>query len=548
MPRILTWVLLFSFQSSLLLAQAPVDGGGGDEVTDKVTQPGKGPQIPFDEARWEFWWFYNREPLIGLRQTLTGLAPGNADVDVPFQEVTPQDREGSLVPLLVTAMRDKNPQVRLSAVQSLAKTQDAGARPSLYAALRDELFQVRVSAIVALGVWGNTVSLPRLEAIVHDDKRELQERMYAALAIGLIGGPQADDSLRQLLAPSTFSKFPTQVQTGIAYGAGLSGSQENAPLLRALLASRKNSDFMVTSYLVLALGKCGVPEEDLATLALLLESKETQLRRSAAIALGILGRESGHESVVKALANSADSDADLMVRNFSFISLGYVGGGLAGKTLRSALGTSTKAQRAFVAIALGLLGDPDNVQLLMDQLDDENDPSNRGAMAIALGLHRDARAAPTLRNHYKTDREPVFRGYAALALGMIGDVEAISHLQKGFDDATDVEFIANNATALGLLGDRTSAAKLAAMARKERNEFVKQSLLYAMGLIGDRTVIEALGGVVRQSDEVAYVRGYAVTALGFLSDPQSVRAIARLSHDSNYTINQTFLNELFSVL
>jgi hypothetical protein len=44
------------------------------------------------------------------------------------------------------------------------------------------------------------------------------------------------------------------------------------------------------------------------------------------------------------------------------------------------------------------------------------------------------------------------------------------------------------------------------------------------------------------------VRGYAVVGLGSIADPEVVRAIARVSADSNYTIVSNFLDELFLIL
>jgi len=532
------------------LATSQGTGDGGDDAPnneERITQPGQGPQIPFDEGRWEFWWYYNREPLIGLRPALTALAAGNADVDEPFQEVTRGDREESVVPLLVRAIRDSNPFIRQAAVQALAKSQDPGARPSLFAALRDELFQVRLDSIVALGVWGDTVSLPRLEAIVRDSKRELQERMYAALAIGMIGGPLASESLKQLLPPRVFTEFPIQVQNGIAYAVGLTADPNSVPLLQTLLGEQKIQDFMVRSHLVLSIGRCGTPEAAPVLLAAL-RSDDMQQRRSAAIALGRLLRKSADKTAVTALAAAAHGDNDLTVRNFCFISLGYVGGKQAAETLRADLAKVTTASRGFVALALGLLGDPESVPLLLTQFQRENDTSLKAALSISLGLHRDSRAAPVLRKALREAKEPVFRGYVALALGLLGDVESIPQLQAAFKGASDVELISNTATALGLLGDRTSAVRLAELAKAEKSEFVRQSLLFAMGLIGDRSAIELLGSVVRQTDEVSYIRGYAVVALGLLSDRQDVRAIARVSTDSNYTIVSDFLNDVFRIL
>ncbi len=548
-PLLLLALLLPAATATAQAPAAPSAPGVNEEQPDKdgLTHPGKGPQIPFDETRWEFWWYYNREPLIGLRRALVAGAAATVDVDEPFQAVTARDREHSLIPHVVSALRDANPFVRISAVHSLAKTRDPGVRPSLFQALRDEQFLVRLHAILALGVWGETVSLPRLEELVRDKKAELQERMYAGLALGLIGGPQAAECFRGLLSLPAFLEFPTMVQAGLAYGAGLAGGGENAVLVRGLLAERALQDYVVRSYLLLSLGKCG-EASDAALLLVELRGNETQLRRSAAIALGSLLRRGADEQAVAALAQAAHEDADVMVRNFSWISLGYIGGDAAVRLLRADLEAETKGYRPFIALALGLGGDPENVPVLLHAFTAESDNSYRGALAVALGLQRDGRAAPALREAFQTAGEPVFRGYAALALGMIGDLESIPDIEGVFASAGDVELMANAATALGLLGARAAAGRIAARIPQEKNEYVRQSLLYALGLMGDRAAIDPLAAVVHTKEEVAYVRAYAVTSLGLLGDAEEVRAIARASRDSNYTIVSDFLTEVFRTL
>ena len=295
-----------------------------------LVRPGTGPQIPFDQGRWEFWWYFNRERYLNLRPAMTSAPSNTVESDEPFAELSQSDREERLVPTLVGAVRDKNPTVRAAAVFGLAKTQDEGARPALRSLLRDADHQVRLATITAYGVFGSSFFLTALEEIIKDDDRELQERVFAAISVGLIGGSTVSESMRQLLAPSQYRDYPTQLKAALGYAVGLTRDPDNAPLIRALLGERTLTDFRVRAYLVLSLGKCGDPS-DVERLIEYLGDEETQVRRSAAIALGVLcpeleDDEKGAGAAVTALLKSARKDADLMVRNFSYISLGQVGG------------------------------------------------------------------------------------------------------------------------------------------------------------------------------------------------------------------------------
>ncbi len=544
--------LFTGFMGKPALAQT----SGNDDVTKKVVplyakDPGKGPQLPFDESRWEFWWYFNREPLIRLRETLFSQQAGQAAVDQPFQKLKQEDRTNDLVRRLVFALKDANPAVRSAAVLALAKTQEPSVRPSLQFALEDKEFTVRIDAILALGVCNNTFFLGRLEEILRDDKQEMQARFHAAIALGLIGGSQTSESFRQLLAPTLFKALPPQVQAGLAYAVGVARDPENVQLVRGLLDDKAVADPHTRAYLALALGKAGT-DADLPRVYELLNDGDAQVRRSAVIGLGVrlrkLGAAGAGAEAVKKLIQVARTNDDNMTRNFAYISLGWLAGPEALRFLREELGRVNKSQQSFVALAIGLVGDPESVGPMIKAFEAESDLSTKAAFAISLGLHHDAKAAPALRHAFESAGEPVLKGHIGLALGMVRDNDAVKPIQDAFKNGVDIELLPNLANALGLLGARPAVTDLINRALKETNEFVKQSLLYSCGLIGDRNALGPLGDLVAAEKDVSYVRAYAAAALGLLGEERPVRAIAMLTIDSNYTVRQTFLEQLFAEL
>lgn len=538
-------------------ASASAQTGGDDPTlpTKKVTafsrEPGKGPQIPFDELRWEFWWYFNREPLIGLRETLWQQEGGQAAVDQPFRRLKQEDRAQLLVKHLVNSLRDSNPDVRAQAALALAKTQEPSARLGISSALDDKEFPVRLAATLAAGVANNTFFLGRLEEYVKNESLEMQLRFHATIAFGLIGGAQTSESFRQLLAPGPFKALPPQLQAGLAYSVGVARDPENVTLVRALLDDRAVTDPHTRAYLALALGKTGT-DADLPRVYQLLGDADAQVRRSATIGLGVRLRGTKGAGVagdaVKRLKQVVKEDGDVMARNFAYISLGWIGGAENAKFLRDEFGRENTQQQTFLALALGLIADPETVPALITRFEREADQSAKGAFAIALGLHRDRRAAPALRKGFEGAGEPVLKGHIGLALGMVRDPDAVKPLIAAFAGANDLELIPNLAIALGLLGARPAVAELVARARKEQNEFVKQSLLYSAGLVGDADALAPLAGLLEMERDVAYVRAYATAALGLLGEERTIRAIALLTIDSNYTVRQAFLDELFAEL
>lgn len=519
-----------------------------DAPERRVVEPGQGPQFPFDESRWEFWWHYNKGPLLGVRKALLSDDAMKSDSDLPFLKVRERDRDERVLPGLVSVLRDENPDVRMAALQALAKTRDPSVRPYLFAALHDPNYPVRLQAIIALGVWGNTVSLPRLEEIVVDKDRELQERLYASVAIGMIGGPLTAESFKQFLAPGAFEKFPSMVQAGLAYGVGIGRDPANALLIRGLLDRRSIQNYTVRSYLALSLGKCG-DDSDLERFARYLQREpETQVRRSSAIALGVLFSSTANEDASKVLIGVVSTDADLMVRNFSYLALGRIGGESATDCLRSNFRTTTTVYRPFIALALALTKNVENVPILLEELKAQSDTSYRAALSIALGLLRDKQAAASLRKEMTEAGDPVLRGYIALGLGLVGDVDSLPLLSRTLENANDVQLITNTALSIGLLGDREAVQLISDKAKKEKNPFVEQSLLYSIGLVGARSDIDFLAHITEDSREPAYVRSYGTIALGMLGDPLPVPEMALVTEESNYTIVSTFLNDIFSIL
>jgi HEAT repeat protein len=546
---------------ALVAAPAHAQIGQDDDEFKKVeppyaTQPGQGPQVPFDELRWEFWWYFNREPLLGLREALFAQAAGQAEVDAPFVKLRQDDRVGTLVRNLVAAQRDSNPGVRAAAVLALGKTQEPSARPVLQFALEDKDFTVRLNAIVALGAWANTYFLGRLESILRDDAQEIQARFHAAIALGLIGGARTAESFRQMLAPSEFKSFPTQVQAGLAYAIGVARDKENVALARALLADKSITDSIVRSYLTMALGKAGT-EADVPQLFALLADSDAQVRRSAAIGLGVLLRRQGGSGAgadaVKKLTQSMRGDADVLTRCFAAISLGWLGGPEAGKALREEFATAPRNQKCFVSFALALLGDKENVPLLVTALEKEADNSTRGALALSLGLLGDARGVPAVRKLFVGAAEPVLKGQAGLALGMMRDGESAAAIETAFTGGRDVEMLPDLAIALGLIGARPAVDVMLDRLKRETNEYVRQSLLYSIGLIGDRAALDPLCSLVSggpgagPDKDVAYVRAYAAIAIGLLAEERPIRPFAALGVDSNYPIRQPFLEKLFQI-
>ncbi|MEW6747510.1 MAG: HEAT repeat domain-containing protein [Planctomycetota bacterium] len=536
----------------------PPPGTGGQPGGLQTNQPavralpGSGPQIPFSEERWEFWWEYNNDRFVNLRQALRTVGQaGQGQSNRPFQPPKTQEKRDTIVPFLINRMlRDKDDQVRSAAAFTLAQLGESMAIPFVeHLALQDVSLGVRANSVVALGISQSPRAIETLQEILADTSAPTELRSFAAISLGLIGSSKCSGILKEWLDPKRLPGVDYQLRLALAYAIGLTHDLDNAPLVRELLVSNEIQDYVLRSLLVQALGQLG----DRAANALLvseLANNETQARRSAVLALANVAGPADKD-VIEGLLRVARSDNDSQTRNFAYIALGRIAsGGQAEieKFLLEELDGATHLRRAFVALALGLVGNRENVPALLRTFAATKEPSLRSALALALGLLRDTRAIPAVRKTYLAAEEPVLASYLALALGLLGDLEAAPRMLATVKTETDVELLARTVIALGLLGERQVVDVLQERYKESPDQLTRASLVYGLGLVGDRDVLEPLEGIAASAQESDLVRAFAVLGLGHVGALALTPVMAQITQDVNYTLGVTFISELWNLL
>ncbi|MFO0982405.1 MAG: HEAT repeat domain-containing protein [Planctomycetota bacterium] len=489
----------------------PTQGGasGGQQQALPAVYPGSGPQIPFNEERWEFWWEYNQDTYVNVRDKLIEAERPQQGLR-PFVVPSLDERRKDLIPFLVTsALTDEDDQVRSAGVFSLAKLADpftvaylehiaATTEPQRQQgkAVYESNLAVRINAVVALGVMQSQRAVDTLKHILHSEQETDETRCYAATSLGMISGPEASNVLKQCLEPATLKLFPYQLRLALCYAIGLTHDPDNAAIVRPLV--QESEDYLVRALLIQSLGQLA----DSAANKLLLDqlkSKETMVRRSAALALGACAQDSEKE-IVEGLMRTARSDSDNVTTDFCHIALGRIGKGgnpAIGQFLLEELNRVTHQRRAFVLLALGLLRNKDTEDRLLKVFEDEKELSLRGAAAIALGLVQSAKAIAPLRAALEGTPDPVFRSYVALALGMVGDTGSAKVLKRFVVEEVDVELLDRSAVALGMLGDRSVIPDLLNDLKRKPEQMVRAAHLYAVGKLGGKEYAPELMAIAR---------------------------------------------------
>jgi HEAT repeat protein len=545
--------LLLAPHGGQYIPPAP-DPGVPPPIEGVVAEPGLGPQLAFDATRWEWWFDFNQEGYLDLRNRLPLRA---RTAGASFEAPTADDRR-KLVTLFVDALQDKphvqvaamrsNPRdVRAAAVVSLGRLQLADAVPYVELTLEGDpdLF-VRTQALLALGFSTSPTAVETLVRIFRDESQSAELRTYAVTSLGLVSSSQAVDVLRSALGEKELAGLNNQLRDGVLYAAGVSGDTSLGDALRALSATHfyeRQPD--VRALTAFALGRLAEPAS-VAPLLKLVQDSDNQARRAAATALEGLRAPLDKAQVEILLARLKD-ESDAGTRHTLLRALGRSQSDVARAWLQEALGNSRTDDRPHVALALAIDGHFSNAAPLLAALKDEHEASQEGALALALGLLAAPDAVEPLAARFAEAKDPLLLANLLLALGLLdpGDPAIAQRAEDLARSSSDVEVVRCAVISLGLLGERDRLSRLAAEAAKVPAVVHRAALVFALGLAGDRGFLAPLSAIATDSNQPIYVRAYALQALGELADPRPMSPVARLSGHVDLSLDVGFLFELY---
>jgi HEAT repeat protein len=534
------------------------DPGTPTAIEGIVAQPGLGPQLAFDPSRWEWWFDFNQEPLLDLRARMPARA---RSAGARFEPVTPDDRGTQVLPVLLEALRDRpasglvqpraNPRdVRAAAVLSLGRLQRTDAVPYIEIVLEGDpdLF-VRTQAVLALGFSGSPQAVETLVRLFRDEKQGEEVRTYAVASLALVGNAQALDVLRAALSEKSLQGFNNQLRDAVLYAAGVSGDAALGDALRALPGTYffgKEPD--VRALAAVTLGRLGEPAS-LPELLKLLVDADNQVRRSAAMGFEALTGVLASVDVEQLIARIRD-ESDAPTRRVLLRALGQTRTAAGREFLQAALPGGNVDDQPHVALGLALDGHFTNAAPLLSALAKAHESSHVGALALALGLLDAPDAIEPLTALLGEAKDPLLQSNLALAVGLLDpdQAEPSARLEELARSSSDVEVVRSAVIGLGLLGDRPRLAALAAGIPKVRGLVQRAALVHALGLVGDRQLITPLAAIAADEGQPAYVRAYALQALGELADPRELSPCWRLSSHAEMHLDVGFLFELYRVL
>ncbi len=490
-------------------------GPGGGIPTDPRA-PGRSAGTP---TSWDRWWAVHRERYLNLRERLrsrdkprtsstgssvgltAGGDPGNALVP---ETVDPRALlETEVLPVVLKALEDADSEVRSAAAVALGKMGFPRSLPALHRArLQDKHRDVRDGALLAVGMLRDPLSTEEVRGVLFDPAEDQRTRGFAALSLGFMGGADAGAALLAFLEPNADA-----LRVG---GLGRTAQIEASAIVGLGLAHPA--------------GAAEVLRKDYASGTRFDES----VRAFIATSLARLGDRAS----IPLLLQGLEHDREVM-RQSAAIALGVLGkpedAALVQALVKAALADRDANTRQFAIMGLARIGG-DAARKALRSFLDKAQRIDFPFVALALGVVKDAESAPALRKGFAEEKHPDVRGGFAIALGLLGDKAAAPAIRAVALASGDSNFRANCLTALGLMEDLESAGPVRRLLDEEADPGLRLAAALCLGLLRDRATVPALEKLAKEGN-TAYARGNACRLLGAVGDAESTGILVGFVRD-----------------
>ena len=572
-----------------------------------------------DLSKWQFWWEFNKDRFLNLRAkvhsggigtdtggALTGL--GGAAAQASTFAPTDQQIRTQIIPALLEAVQGESDQDILTGVMialaKIGKDESGAARALFLDNLDAPVQEVAETAAISYGILKDFEAMDSvLVPLLKDDaqgrkflgKNEvpLRNRTFAAYGIALIGSYSNDAGVKQKAAKLLLDVLATDksaiqdLRVASAIGLGLLDLKEPGDIhdvvtrASTILTEAKDDD-IVLAHLPTSMAKLlrGLPPDDLTlrnqvldqVLGLLDARSKAQglTKQSAVMALGMLARPGDPRSkeIFEALEFQADKAKDQQAKNFSAISMAYLGAADPDfdsaenkapitKFLLDNMKKSNSAYEQWSGLALGVMAfmlneqnraiSPVAHEQVLKKFEDSKSPDDLSAYVLALGLmnHQGSKdAIRTAMEKYKTSE---FRGYASISLGLLGAREHRDYLAKMIEEQKrDPDLLKQAAIGLGLMKDREVLTQLMEFLNPKDGRpslAVLAATATAIGFIGDSRSVEDLVNTLKNKKLTPLGRAFAAVALGMVGDKELMPWNSPIGADMNYRASVSTLVE-----
>lgn len=559
----------------------PTTGGpttGGAPPAGGTTGGPRGAQLDDDLTRWDYWWEFNKDPYIRLRDSVhSGGAITSTDDDFFVGSTMRKDNRGSL--------RPSSEQILGDILPALKKAIDSTTQ-------RD----INSSCMIAMAKIGvdhpdftlRSVFTPRLKR----NDQEIRETAALSLGIAAIAGEEEMGLLSGLALDKAKGRdayggeVDVRTRAFATYGLGLVAHKTTTlaikrqafEVMRELLEDDKIGDRQIKVAAINGMSLLNIPsatDADKQLMADALKSLEgyynkplgsgeqlIQAHVPTAIAK-LIGREHPESDRFKAMFADDLLGKGKVKRNSDFISMSCA---LAlGKMARPHQDPDDKANpdnryskvllqlwdkgdqqtQAFAMMGLGLIGGEQNKLAMMKEFDQARG-QKRTWCGLALGVYShwkhldgaggdpDPLIGQTLMKELKEAKDPVVVGAMGVALGLCKFTPAAEMMRKRALDNLQKEDAAGYlCIGLALMNDIGSIETIRSIVKQSTRRFqLLPQAAIALGKLGDKTVADDLQKLMTEGENNLAKLAAIARAIGFIGDTRMVAPLKRMLFDT----------------
>jgi HEAT repeat protein len=566
-----------------------------------------------DNTTWETWWELNRVEFFPRRWVGRVVSPeGHGLTRKGPQHLDAAVVQNKVWPVLMKVKDHKHVFVQEAALITMGRVaaneaQRAQARKILLAKLKDRNHLIARAAALGLFYVADQSSILPMYQVAANAKTDDDVRAFLALTMTNLHHPFAAGLLKQL-ADVKHGYF--ELVGAALMGLGYNGIEEDTSIPKFLEDVAFHTRKVRAPYRALAVGSFGrIGDLQVGMDPLLrgLADRDVEVRRSAAMALGVLDYRTASERairrirarydafvgvpltpedeariaalrrlvpderkalskdvhvIVKRLGEAMRKDGDAFVRRISAISLGRIHAqhpmAFIDRLLEDQVRKNRIGMREFALLGMAIGGLPRTDKFAYGLLKSRN-PSARGAACIALGILADPErphpvaadvrkaADAAVRAEITRDPHPFIRGYAAIAAGMIGSEASGEPILNMVRTTKTPASRAYGALGLALLGTKKGAKDIVGFIKSKQqmhNGFVASHMVYALGLTKDRRQLDDLLAAALD-DHDQYVQAATLAGIGYLCTGEFFPRRHLMARGYNYMLGMDYIDTYF---
>jgi HEAT repeat protein len=548
---------------------AGTGGLGPANAPRGATTPRGGAEIGDDFTRWSFWWEFNKDRFINLRDALALGGPATRSEEIYYGGALRESGSETMRPtrsqivadvlpalhraLASTTNRDITTACMVAMAKIGADHPTFKVLPLLEERLRDKDQEIRETAAIAMGISQMPEALPTLLELIADTPRareiadrseiDVRTRTFAAYGVGLIAHASSRHDLKTAVFRSLRAEFEKTSDRNLKIGTihamrliRIGNASEAEQELRSELIdvlwnyytkplgpSDQQIQAHVPAVVAAVLGRSDDASKYktrlLDELAEKFGKRSISAYQSATLALGQLCGPGPEDAAARRALSAYVADGrDQQTRHFAMIAMAQIGGDENRTALLQHLAKGTDQERSWAALALGVMAfeaygragkeaTPDATvgRALLDVLRTEKNPEVTTAVAIGLGLCRWLDAAPELRKLLQKYRKDDDRA-GYFSLGL-----ALMHDHESKDLLRDIV--------------KTSS---------RRPALIRQAAV-ALGKLGDQAIAEDLLTILNDGAPNVAKLSAVASALSFIGDRRSIKPLTNMLFDTSIT-------------